>query len=174
MNVHSARRAALTLHVLEASDRDWVLRRLDPRQQSAIEDHLAELHSLGVVADAQLINTALAGAERASSAWRAVLSRQDAGEMHRLLRGEPASLVARVLAHGPWTWEAGLLERMSPAYRARLMQLRNDAGSDGSILDEWLLTDLASRCSPAVDVQALPAAPAKAGTSWTERIKALL
>ncbi len=53
------RRAALTLHGLSATDRQWVLGQLRPVQRAELEALLAELVELGIPSDPALVEAAL-------------------------------------------------------------------------------------------------------------------
>ena len=139
------RRAALTLHSLAEHDRDWVLRRLDPHQQSQIEQHLGELGGLGIVADARLVEQALRPQAAAPEpGWREAVRACDALRLHEGLRHEPAALMARVLNSGPWPWEAAFLALLEPAQRARVAECRQGLPSSRE-LDVCLLHAVVAR-----------------------------
>ncbi len=146
MSLVDARRAALTLHALPAADREWVIRRLDPGQQQLVDEHLRELQALGVVADQRLVQQALAWAasHEPASSWRGTLIACDAASIQALLWSEPASLIARVLAQGPWPWEEALLAALGPTRSDQVRALRNSKRAN-SALDDWLMHELVRR-----------------------------
>ena len=172
MNLLDARRAALTLHALPEADREWVLHRLDVGQQQLVNEQLLELKSLGVVADESLVRQALAqGAEReATLGWRKTLGLCDADRVFTLLQGEPATLIARVLAQGPWAWEAALLEQLGPSRRALVLAQR-DRVRPSAALDQCLLDELARRCGDVtVASHDMPLRPPVA-RGWLQRLQ---
>lgn len=154
MSLADIRRAALTLHALPAPDREWVLRRLDPHQQRLLGDQLRELQALGIVADDRLVRDALtqAPSEEATPAWKEMLRAADAERVHALIQNEPAALVARLLALGPWPWEADLMERLGPAGRAHV-SARKAGVQRCAALDENLLSEFARRIEDAAPKQ---------------------
>lgn len=169
-----ARRAALTLHALPEEDREWVLRRLDPGQQQLVSEQLSELQALGVVADERLVRQALdqSGEREAPQGWQERLRLCDAASMLGLLQGEPASLIARVLALGPWPWEQAFLEHVGPTRRTEVLALR-DGVRRRAAPDEWLMTELARRCgSVAAGPDPTPLRPPRA-RGWLQRLQGL-
>lgn len=57
------RRAALALHALGSSDRDWLLMQLSQSEQRVLRELLSELSGLGISPDAAVIRTALEEAD---------------------------------------------------------------------------------------------------------------
>ena len=161
------RRAALTLHALAGPDRDWVLRRLDMQHQRQVQQHLGELEAMGLAADARLVEQALQqGAAAPEPQWRSALRACDAQHLLDGLRGEPASLIARVLNNGPWPWEKAFLARLDKLERARVAKCRVHDLPESRELDETLLRALAARLALPVSA---PAAPKR----WGARLRAL-
>jgi hypothetical protein len=165
------RRAALTLHALSPQDRAWVLGRLEPQQQRALEEQLQDLEGLGIAADARLVTEAL-GDETAQSATRArrmALAAHSAQAVRAALQDEPAALIARVLDQGPWPWEVDFLAGLDAQRRVRISACRGSAPG-GSELDEWLLGKLAERLG--TPHSAAPA-PSRTGAlrQWLARLK---
>jgi hypothetical protein len=154
MTLLDVRRAALTLHALPAADREWVLCRLDPGQQRLLGDQLRELQALGVVADDRLVKEALmqAAGEEAASPAKELLRSVDAECVHGLVQNEPAALVARLLALGPWPWEADLMQRFGSTRRSQVLARRMSVQRCAS-LDDNLLSELARRIGGATPKQ---------------------
>lgn len=105
------RHAALALHALGAADRDWLLQRLSPTQQQALQDLLAELQELGIPPDQSVIRVALsqtaptsAHSEQEARALCAALERETPALQSLLLAALGTSERANVLAH----WQAEL------------------------------------------------------------------
>lgn len=174
MNVTHMRRAALTLHALSPQDRAWILGRLDPLQQRLVEEHLQELHGLGISADARLVKDALGDehAQSATRARRAALAAHGADAVRAALQGEPAALIARVLDQGPWPWEAELLGGLDAPQRMRISACRRGAQA-ATELDEWLLARLAERLGGGQAAHPAPAATRRAGAlrQWLARLR---
>ena len=172
MSVTRMRRAALTLHALSPQDRAWILGRLEPQQQRAVEAQLQELEGLGIAADARLVKDAL-GDEQAQSATRTrrgALAAQGAHAVRAVLQAEPAALIARLLDQGPWPWEAELLGSLNAPLRMRISACRQGAPEPGNELDEWLLARLCERLG--VAASAAPSLPRRRGPlrQWLARL----
>ena len=99
------RKAALLLHSLAEQDRKWMLDRLDPRQKTEIEPLLAELRSLEVPVQPDLVRTLVRDAA-AGTAPSQRLAGVSPGAVHDLLSAEPARFVAQALQLGPASWSA--------------------------------------------------------------------
>ncbi|MBT9457020.1 MAG: hypothetical protein IV097_10410 [Burkholderiaceae bacterium] len=119
------RRSALLLHSVGADDQAWLLDRLADQQQSALRGLLGELKQLGIPRQPELLHEALPVAKAASPApvdpgdmLIHSLSALSLDRVEELLRGEPADLIARLLALAPWPWEAALMQRI-PALKQR-------------------------------------------------------
>lgn len=143
------RRAALTLHALPEADRAWLLRRLDPRQQLLLAEHLTELQSLGIPADRALVEQALQSNsdEDADPVWRRSLSACSGDAIHKVLSAEPASLIARVLSAARWPWERDVWERFTIEQRSAIDRCRQQTQARSHDLDEWLCGQIALRCT---------------------------
>lgn len=167
-SLSSSRRAALTLHALPAPDREWVLRQLDPHHRQVLNSHLQELEALGIVADARLVSDALRSVASPSviPQWRRSLACQSADAVHACLQAEPPALIARVLAGGPWVWESGLLERLSPEQRARVEACRHDGLAACPALDDWILCELCERLGETEVVESPPRAAEPPRGAW--------
>ena len=104
------RRAALTLHALEQSDRAWLLGQLGPGQRELLAPLLADLESLGIPRDRALIQDALtaeptqaapAHAAFDAKAWCLVLVREPEAVRALWLAAVPESQRHEVLRHWP-------------------------------------------------------------------------
>ena len=141
------RKAALTLHALTDGDRTWLLDRLDPAQRQSLEVLLRELANLGIPPDARLLQRAVAAVNDGNETRpaRATLDALEPEDMQALLRGEPAGLVARVLAMHAWTWSEGFLRGLDASERRGVGEAARDGFGAAPALDDWLLADLARR-----------------------------
>ena len=156
------RKAALTLHALTDGDRTWLLDRLEPAQRQSLEALLCELANLGIPPDARLLQRAVAAANDGNEAppARATLDTLAPEDVQALLRGEPAGLVARVLAVQAWTWSEGFLRALDASERRRVGEAARDGLADAPSLDDWLLADLVRRSHAAAGGASHESAPA--------------
>lgn len=141
------RKAALTLHALADGDRAWLLERLPAAHRQSLEYLLQELSNLGIPPDSRLLEHAIAAARDSGPvpSARATLDVLTPDRMQMLLRGEPAGLVARVLALQPWTWSEAFLRGLDASERRRVGEAARDGLAASAALDDWLLDDLARR-----------------------------
>jgi len=140
------RRAALTLHALTHGDRAWMLERVEPAQRRALESLLTELANLGIPPDAAILQQAMAASRDGTVLpARAVLDALAPEQAGKLLAGEPAALVARVLAARAWPWREAFLGGLDAGARRRLGEAGHEAALVSPALDDWLLEDLARR-----------------------------
>ena len=141
------RKAALTLHALADRDRAWLLERLPASHRQSLEYLLQELSNLGIPPDARLLEHAIAAARESAPlpSARATVDALTPDRMQTLLRGEPAGLVARVLAMQPWSWSEAFLRGLDASERRRLGEATRDGMAASAALDDWLLDDLARR-----------------------------
>jgi hypothetical protein len=127
------RRAALALHSLRPSDRDWLLQQLARAEQQVLGELLTELSGLGIPPDAAVIRAALSedpqGAPMSAEEARGlclVLANEAPALQSLLLAALPESQRGAVLRH----WPHELLARPSavagqawtPALRDAVMQ----------------------------------------------------
>lgn len=101
------RRAALTLHALHTADRAWMLKQLTPDARKALQRLLAELDSLRLPRDAEVIRAALQATQgeaalpaRTARALCRVLADQPPKLQGLLLCALPASDRKAVIQHG--------------------------------------------------------------------------
>lgn len=110
------RHAALALHGMAATDRDWMLQHVGTERRAVLERLLAELRELGVPQPLSLVEKPEARAPEAPA--REVLKRLSGEQLHVLLRDEPDGLVADVLeALGPFRDRAELLRLLQGSGR---------------------------------------------------------
>ncbi len=140
------RRAALTLHGLTDSDRAWMLERIAPAQRRALESLLTELANLGIPPDAAIVQQAIAASRDGTApSARAALDALTPEQAASLLAGEPAGLVARLLAARAWPWTEAFLHALDASARRRIGEAGHDTVVVSAALDDWLVDDLARR-----------------------------
>lgn len=171
---HGARQAALLLHTLGDTDRQWLLNQLDAHARSEAQTLLAELVALGVPADPSLREAVLAPAQAAIGARAADaaslpplsslptsasarLAQATVVEMAGLLKNEPDALIAALLREaqrayaGEWVWRSGVLDRLGPTRRRRIGELLADSvgapSSGAGALGERISELVAARLS---------------------------
>lgn len=148
----SARSAALLLHALAVSDREWVLRKLEPSDRARLDPMLAELHQMGVPADPAIVERTL-GAMPFWGADSGGLSSPAPGRKHGLLSGatgdqmarlhsvapavlaevlrfEPPRVIATLLLLADWPWHAAVIARLGPSLRGRVEFALGDLKKD--------------------------------------------
>ena len=167
------RRAALLLHGVDRSDREWLLSELAAAQRSQLERLLGELVVLGVPASPELIDdllsTGIAGPgptpspESDSIETLALrLTRLPAGAVAAVLHHEPDALVARTLAlvDGPWGRRA--LLHLGASKRRRIEELWRADGPEftvrrGHRIDRALLGSVLARSADTARIRRDPA-----------------
>ena len=164
------RKAAMLLHSMTASDRQWMLARIDPVQRPRVEALLAELAGLEFPVDADLVRESLAAAETKATmpAPRPTdLSGWSADEAARMLLPESDDLIALLLRAGNWTWAGALRARLGTE-RARAVEAsRYSTASEVSAV----LLDAAKKAAQArfLALQQVPARQGVAKASTTAR-----
>jgi len=158
-----ARQAALLLHSLSGSDRQWILGRVTPQQRTELSELLQELVVLGLQPDpAMLVDTLhTVDADAAGTTPTPTLpssgaaSTQDSEwarvrdlpfeSVTRVLLAEPDRLIVSLLRLGPWPWQAQLFARMTTARQQNLQALLRDASDTpvpGAAMRQALLRGL--------------------------------
>lgn len=120
------RRAALTLHGLLPADREWVLSELDTSDRAALTQLLAELAELGIPADRELVQEALAGRQPPARGPRPTLVRlrgATGDQIHTLMVHEPDALVAQLLLVEDWPWKSELLAMFGEARQGSVIAM---------------------------------------------------
>lgn len=124
------RRAALLVHSMAPIDQAFMLDALPSGQRAELQRLLEELKALGIERDPALIADAVGG----RSHWAPYappfdedrLHAPDDGEMSamiRLMRAEPAGVVARWLTVAEWPWRERLLAGLESGHRRRVEAL---------------------------------------------------
>jgi hypothetical protein len=160
-----AHRAALVLHALADADREWVMAALATEQRGRLELLLRELRQLGVPAEAELLDEAVAAAGSASEGGPrdALEALDDEGfaALAVLLAAEPPRLVSALVAARPPGWSARLLAKLPPAPAATV---RTQRAASAPALEAALRLQLAA-CLPAGQAVRAPSAWSRT-TRW--------
>jgi hypothetical protein len=159
--MNAARRAALVLHALEPTDREWMLARLTPARRGMLQPLLAELAELGIARDTRLVReivadtTAAAVDDEADGALAhgkdpiAIIARAPAEMVIDALSAESAALIEWMLSLHAWPWRDELLAGLGRAKRDQIESLaaarRERRASGGDALREASLRELAAR-----------------------------
>lgn len=150
-----ARSAALLLHALCESDRDWLLQQLRPEDSGALRGMLAELGQMGIPADCALVDGALGGVSclKASDTG----THHDATQVHRpalpgtsdadviadlrqatpviladVLRSESPWVIAIFLLAADWSWREQVLAHLGAPARGRVESAMRDQQRDSA------------------------------------------
>ena len=116
------RESALLLHGLSRADQRWILSQLDQASARTLRTHLRELRELGIPADPALAPSSAASSAGApdSSADAVRLERASAASLQLALAGEPAWMVAQLLALRAWPWRTAFRDGSGPERRAAI------------------------------------------------------
>lgn len=141
VHLSGTRRAALFLHALPRSDRDWVMGKLNDADRASVELLLLELESLGIPADREMLDEAIAGSQEPPAGSLLVDAVNSAGPrgnrgyvttqlellaaadpllIASVLRHEPAGLTARLLMLQQWPWRDLVLRELGPVKRRNI------------------------------------------------------
>lgn len=124
----SPRRAALLVHAMPAPDQAWLLGSLPLDDRTELEGLLAELRELGIPPDEGLLRQVLDAPVAAVPAGRQslleTLQPAQVDALAEALRGEPAQLVATLLAANAWPWKDVLLSQFAPDAQQRIAAAR--------------------------------------------------
>jgi len=161
------RSAALLLHGMGEADRAWAWEQLDNAQRATLAPLMQELRELGVPRDALLLRDVIAEAPVPASRMESARDRvagADPAHLAQLLYPEPAGLVQRLLALGPWPWQSQVLALLR-ARRGEVFEPgAGDSTNPATALDQALLERLAERVWDGV----APAQPT--GLRWWQRM----
>lgn len=172
----SSRQAALLIHALSASDRDWVMRRLGDAEGAHMRELLAELESLGIpedtaLVDAALVNPGAGAAKPLPDDDEALLMQAEPAVLAELLHGEPTAFVRKLLADAEWPWSEELATRLSlPASGVAAPQ---SAPAFRQCATRLIARRLRERGVPALAPNETTKTTARAPTRWTSRLGAL-
>jgi len=129
------KRAALTLHGLTDSDREWVLSQLPDAQSGELRTLVDELRALGFPQDLGLEPDPPPAAPKATSAPASTppvvgkLEQVTPKALYRVLQDESPVLVSTLLEYRGWRWSRGLLRRFKRAQRRLITEQLNGAAS---------------------------------------------
>lgn len=136
------RRAALVLHALSASDREWILRRLPRGASKVLRGLQGELDELGIPGDRALLEqfgtqvqaaheqrTAQDQAGMSVAQLCRILVPSDPARLAGLLREEPPQLIASFLQLNDWPWREQFVQQLGPLRRKQVTE-RLTAGAD--------------------------------------------
>jgi hypothetical protein len=165
------RRAALQLHAMAPPDRAWMLASLAPDRRVRLEALLQELRSLGIPADAALLQfgpdaaTETASAHPSPTERLQSLSEDEVVWLAAHLEKEPPALTAMLLAHQAWPWRQALVDRLDDATRRCVGAA---AQQPRLALAEGVLHEAVVRLLPAK-----LASPGRAGLPWWSRLRSI-
>jgi hypothetical protein len=136
------RQAALLVHAMTASDRDWLLAALSSSQRTDLCPLLDELRELGIPADPSFLEQVSSIDQQSQAA--AVNSHADPDQAHAtalqflnqltqpqvtilstMLRNEPAMLTARLLHMRIWPWSQSVLAQWDALQRRQVQHCRH-------------------------------------------------
>lgn len=132
------RKAALLLHTVPVSDREWFLSQLDRQHRDRLSELLMELGALGIPADFDLVTAACAEpvmpVRRASKTDDASVFKTEASMIEalsavsvftliQLLAFEPAGLIARFLKISDWSWRSDFVAGLNASLRREVGDL---------------------------------------------------
>jgi hypothetical protein len=167
--MNGPRRAALALHGLHASDRDWILAQLAAPERAPLDPLLEELRELGIPADRSMIDAAVTAAPAPISPPPAQTPRDriraaSPARIREALAGEPAAVVASLIAVEPWPWRAAFLARLPHRTRGEISRASPQAARRcaGNRFADTLVD--------ALDARLLPGEAPSAFALWTERV----
>jgi hypothetical protein len=159
----SARRsAALLLHGMSEPDRSWAWQQLSDYQREALAPLLRELHELGVPRDVELLHDMVGTAPATGPVpvtARERVAHAPAARMAALLAVEPAGLVRRLIALGPWPWQDEAMAVLRTRRGELFEPVSPDTNLAATALDEALLRRLADCVGPSAAVPVATKAP---------------
>jgi hypothetical protein len=185
-HLDGSRRAALLLHAMSGTSRQWVLEQLPEVQRETLCGLLAELWELGIPADPALLEETLAEqqppeptgiAPQRAEAQRVRIGKAPLLLLWAVLRDEPAGLIARLLALTDPECERAFLDRMGAAKRhlvkVQSARFREEQQAAPNLLCSALLARVSERLATAqtrsVLDQALKSGPPNRPRSWWKR-----
>lgn len=142
------RSAALTLHALLPSDRDWLLAQLSGGHRAMLTPLLEELEALGIPGDPSLLASleTKEGDAASAPAWPHELPAGEVATLARVLAAEPPALTRSLLAMHAWTWRDLLLDAVGED-RRRTLEALPAAHPPAPLLRAAILQALRTRCA---------------------------
>lgn len=171
------RSAALLLHTVAAEDRAWLLAQLHEDDRARLQGLVDELRTIGIPPAPELLQELAPGKAAPRAEHPAVASglrHADADALASVLSAEPAELIARVIALGPWPWTGALLARLGAMHRQEVMErmaaLPKEPGRVPCAFDLRLLELVEARLTQASPVRPATTAAARSGNGhWLSR-----
>lgn len=141
------RSAALTLHALDAPDRQWLLEGLSQRQREMLLPLLEELQVLGIPGDPALLQELHPHGDTPaqSPAWPETLDPGEVATLARVLADEPVGLTRSLLAIRAWRWTPQLIAALDERRRQEL-EAQPAARAPAPVLQSAILQALKMRC----------------------------
>ncbi|WP_433693401.1 hypothetical protein [Herbaspirillum seropedicae] len=141
------RRAALLLHTLPLRERQPLLNSFTEEQRRSLQELLKELESLGIPHDRALLDQTLAtlqivpstGVPQHDRIWLQAIARDQVVQLAQILMDEPAELIARLLAAGPWHWSGDLMATLELPKRRQVHSLAYEMRQPSERLTNALL-----------------------------------
>lgn len=159
------RAAALLLHGLGEADRRWAWSQLDAPEQLALAPLMQELKDLGVPSDAAWVRQVLASQAPAAPETKPVdavrdrIAQASPSQLVVLLLPEPAVLVQRLLALGPWPWAQEVVSTLRVQRDDPIDPATAGTLPAAPALDEALLRQVAARLPEALSIEQAPSHP---------------
>jgi hypothetical protein len=141
--------SALVLYALADADRKWLLARLPALQRDRLSELLRELRSSGMEADYELVQRLIREKQALSTVSdRLVPSKQlvhaDARALWQVLKGEPDTLIARLLGLHAWPWQDEIFAIAGIERAARIERLLGKVHT-APVLDLALVEQIETR-----------------------------
>jgi hypothetical protein len=150
------RSAALMLHGLAPSDRDWMLQQIPSAERRSLEELLRELRALDIAAEPRTVAQAI-GEHRTRQQGASNVSDHDSlraaapTAICMLLQREPVGLIDRVMTLDAWPWRSSTLELLHSLRDDVRCVAAQELKSAWSELDRTLLRGLARRLESAAE-----------------------
>ena len=144
----NSKKAALLLHAMAPSDRDWLLSQLPQSERHALQELLAQLLELNIPADESLLDSVLGDDHGAEIKVRELESNEDAVFLMNLdaygvaalagaFQRQPPRLIARALSLRPWRWRMQVLDKLPKPLRDSVIDamrsISQNAPSDNAL-----------------------------------------
>jgi hypothetical protein len=172
-----SRHAALLVHALAPTDREWLLSRLGMEERSALQPLLDELTHLGIPPDADLVRDAAQGVPASEAtpdtSERGIVQRVDCLDPSAIvaaLREEPAAIAHRLLTMHEWRWSVVVANMLDGGVTFEPRHSTVDPQRAISRFDRLLLEALLRRMRDLSGGRAAPARP-PASHAWLARLR---
>ncbi len=162
------RQAALALHGLTSTDREWMLARLPVERSTQLQELLDELQDIGISTDPQLIRNALVNDQTSAGQGKSDLRGMalSPDQAYAILGNEPNSLIAMILGGAEWPWREDFLSKFTPDRARQIREIALTARHAPALRQAVLeaFSDCAELCPVIESDAALP----KASKAWTQ------